>query len=69
MCFVLRLYGRADHHVVVGDDEFDWLVDFVREGLLDRRARPERLRNLVPQRVPSGRPTLIFQFQDSPDTG
>ena len=51
------------------DDEFGWLVDFVREGLLDKRARPERLRNLVPQRVPSGRPTLIFQFQDSPDTG
>jgi cytochrome c peroxidase len=48
------------------DDEFSWLVDFVREGLLDRRARPEQLRRLVPQRVPSGRPTLVFEFEGQP---
>src|SRR5438552_1969600 len=50
------------------DDEFDWLVDFVREGLLDKRAQPEHFRRLVPKAVPSGRPTLVFQFNDRPDT-
>jgi cytochrome c peroxidase len=48
------------------DEEFRQLVDFVRNGLLDPRAEPERLRKLVPQSVPSGRPTLIFQFQQIP---
>jgi cytochrome c peroxidase len=43
-------------------DEFDWLVDFVREGLLDGSADPEYLRMLVPETVPSGRPTLHFEF-------
>jgi cytochrome c peroxidase len=38
------------------------LVAFVGQALLDPRARPERLRHLVPPRVPSGRPTLTFQF-------
>jgi cytochrome c peroxidase len=44
------------------DEEFRQLVDFVRDGLLDPRARPERLRTLVPKAVPSGRPVLIFEF-------
>jgi cytochrome c peroxidase len=38
------------------------LVSFVGDGLLDPRARPEHLRRLVPKRVPSGQPTLTFQF-------
>jgi cytochrome c peroxidase len=42
--------------------ELDDLVAFVRDGLLDPRARPERLRGVVPARVPSGSPTLRFQF-------
>jgi hypothetical protein len=37
-------------------------VDFVREGLLDSGAKPQYLRRLVPKQVPSGRPTLNFQF-------
>jgi len=37
------------------------LVDFVRNGLLDPRAKPENLRKLVPKSVPSG--VLIFEFQ------
>ena len=49
------------------DDEFRWLVDFVRAGLLDKRARPARFRKLIPETVPSGRPTLMFQFEDRPD--
>src|SRR2546427_1932408 len=49
------------------EDEFRWLIDFVREGLLDKHAQPEHFRRLVPQAVPSGRPTLVFQFDDRPD--
>jgi len=45
--------------------ELDDLVSFVRDGLLDPRARPERLRGLVPARVPSGRPALRFEFPAS----
>jgi hypothetical protein len=37
------------------------LVDFVRDGLLDPEARPDRLRRLIPEKLPSGRPGLVFQ--------
>lgn len=47
--------------VHLSDDEFRQLVAFVRHGLLDRRARPEQLRRLIPRSVPSGRPVLQFQ--------
>ena len=47
----------------LSDDEFQWLVDFVREGLLDRRAELAHFRKLVPQFLPSGRPPLQFQFE------
>lgn len=43
------------------DDEFRKLVDFVRNGLLDRRAKPEDLRKLIPGSVPSGFPVLEFE--------
>ena len=49
------------------EDEFRRLIDFVRDGLLDGRAQPEHFRKLVPHAVPSGRPTLLFQFEDRPD--
>jgi cytochrome c peroxidase len=42
--------------------QLDALVAFVRNGLLDPRARPENLRRLIPQRLPSGRPPLTFEF-------
>jgi cytochrome c peroxidase len=42
-------------------DEFRQLVDFVRYGLTDQRARPEDLRRLIPRSVPSGFPVLIFE--------
>ena len=38
------------------------LVAFVRDGLLDPAARPERLRRLIPEKLPSGRSPLTFQF-------
>lgn len=43
------------------NDEFNQLVDFVANGLLDERAKPGSLRKLIPASVPSGRPVLIFQ--------
>jgi cytochrome c peroxidase len=45
----------------LADDEFEQLVDFVRNGLLDQRARPEKLRRMIPRSVPSGFPVLKFQ--------
>jgi len=41
--------------------EFEDLVAFVREGLLDPRASPESLLRLVPLELPSGRPGLVFE--------
>jgi cytochrome c peroxidase len=43
------------------DEEFSQLVDFVRNGLLDQRAKPENLRKLIPKSVPSGFPVLGFE--------
>ncbi len=43
------------------DEEFGRLVDFVRNGLLDQRAKPENLRKLIPKAVPSGFPVLRFE--------
>jgi hypothetical protein len=42
--------------------EFDALVDFVRYGLLDPAAHPQRLRRLVPEKLPSGSANFVFQF-------
>jgi hypothetical protein len=47
--------------VRLNDSEFEALVDFVRNGLLDPGAQPDRLRRFIPEKLPSGRPNLIFQ--------
>jgi cytochrome c peroxidase len=52
--------------ILLTDLEIARLVAFVRDGLLDPRARPERLLRLVPQTVPSGRPLLTFEAPPSP---
>ena len=57
-----RLDARLRDPVALTADEFDALVDFVRHGLLDPDARPQRLRRLIPERLPSGRPGLTFEF-------
>ena len=44
------------------DAEFADLVAFVRDALLDPRARPGYLRRLVPKQLPSGRSPLVFEF-------
>lgn len=45
----------------LSNHEFRQLLDFVRNGLLDPKAKPENLRKLIPRRVPSGRPIHFFQ--------
>jgi cytochrome c peroxidase len=48
--------------IVLTDAQFEQLLAFVRDGLLDPRARPSRLQHLVPHTVPSGHPVLVFEF-------
>jgi len=50
--------------ITLSNIEFRQLVDFLRDGLLDPRALPENLRSLVPDRVPSGRQVLTFEFEE-----
>ena len=47
--------------VILTKDEFRQLIDFLRNSLLDDRAKPERLRKLIPTHVPSGRAIQNFQ--------
>lgn len=49
--------------VTLTETEFADLLAFVREGLLDARARPEVMRALIPGRVPSGRPVMHFEVR------
>ncbi|HEY6243302.1 MAG TPA: cytochrome c peroxidase [Pyrinomonadaceae bacterium] len=58
-----RLDPLVANPINLTDKEFGQLVDFVKNGLLDSRARPEHLKKLVPKSVPSGRPTLNFEFE------
>jgi cytochrome c peroxidase len=58
---LIALDPRLATPLVLAPTEIDDLVAFVRDGLLDPRARAERLRHLVPNVVPSGNATLFFQ--------
>jgi cytochrome c peroxidase len=49
-------------------DQLDELVAFLSNGLLDPRARPEKLKRLVPKQVPSGRPVMTFEFPETTST-
>jgi cytochrome c peroxidase len=57
-----RLDPALSTPIVLTESQFEQLLAFVRDGLLDPRATPERLRRLVPHTVPSGRPVLVFEF-------
>jgi cytochrome c peroxidase len=57
-----RLDSRVASPRLLDDPQIDDLVAFVRDGLLDPRAKPANLRRLVPDSVPSGRPLLRFEF-------
>src|SRR5437016_722619 len=56
-----RLDPLMQTSVILTKDEFRQLVDFLRNGLLDDDARPEKLRRLIPTHVPSGRAIQNFQ--------
>ena len=58
-----RLDPLLQTPIQLSDEEFSQLVDFVRHGLLDPRIMPQRLKRLVPQRVPSGSAMLDFEFE------
>jgi cytochrome c peroxidase len=47
--------------------QVDALVTFLRDGLLDPRARPKSLRRLVLDSLPSGREPLTFEFPERRD--
>jgi cytochrome c peroxidase len=47
--------------ILLNEEEFRLIVEFVRNGLLDPRAKPENLRKLIPESVPSGMPLPQFQ--------
>jgi cytochrome c peroxidase len=47
--------------IALSSQQFDDLVDFVRNGLLDPNAKPEKLRKLIPKTLPSGRPVHLFE--------
>ena len=56
-----RLDPRLAAPTELTEAEFGDLLAFVRDGLLDERAAPSRLRHLIPSHVPSGRRVLMFQ--------
>lgn len=56
-----RLDPRLRAPVPLTPDELTALVAFVRDGLLDPAAAPERLRHLIPERLPGGRTGLHFE--------
>ena len=56
-----RVDSLLETAVKLTDEEFSQLVDFVRNGLLDQRAKPEHLRKLIPRSVPSGFSVLRFE--------
>jgi len=57
-----RLDPALSTPIVLTESQFEQLLAFVRDGLLDPRAAPNRLRRLTPPTVPSGRPALVFEF-------
>ena len=56
-----RLDPLLKNPIHLTDREFNDLVSFVRDGLLDPRVKAENLCQLVPASVPSGFPVLKFQ--------
>jgi cytochrome c peroxidase len=56
-----RLHPRLRAPVELTEQEFEALVDFVRNGLLDPDAKAQKLRRFIPARLPGGRPGLVFR--------
>ena len=55
-----RLDALLRYPVELTEGEFESLVDFVRNGLLDPDPQAQRLRRLIPEQLPSGRAGLVF---------
>src|SRR5215203_4343792 len=55
-----RLDPLLREPVQLSDQELQSLVDFVRDGLLDPAARPQQLRRLIPEKLPSELKGLVF---------
>jgi cytochrome c peroxidase len=58
-----RLDPLLKKPIALSEAEIANLVDFVEFGLLDPRVLPERLKALIPARVPSNSPMLAFEFE------
>jgi cytochrome c peroxidase len=56
-----RIDPRLATPIVLTDEEFRYLVIFVREALLDDRAKTESLSKLIPKSVPSGLKPFRFE--------
>jgi cytochrome c peroxidase len=56
-----RLDAALRYALALREDEVKALIDFVSDALLDPAAKPERLRGLIPAKLPSGRSPLAFQ--------
>lgn len=56
-----HLAPQLKNPVKLSDPELDALVDFLNAGLLDERAKPDRLKALIPAAVPSGEPVQRFE--------
>jgi cytochrome c peroxidase len=56
-----RTDPRLAHPIPLTAEEFHGLVTFLRDGLLDARARKQNLCQLIPESVPSGFPPLRFE--------
>ncbi len=52
--------------IALTTQEFNDLVTFVRDGLLDERVRKENLCGLIPRSVPSGAKTMVFEGCPTP---
>jgi cytochrome c peroxidase len=60
-----RLDPGLRNPVSLSTGEFSDLLAFLRDALLDERARPENLARLIPESVPSGLPLHIFRTTPS----
>jgi cytochrome c peroxidase len=57
-----RLDPLVTEPLHLSEQEIAWLIEFVRDALLDDAARPERLVRFAPASLPSGRAPHIFEF-------
>ncbi|RXF72868.1 cytochrome-c peroxidase [Hansschlegelia zhihuaiae] len=56
-----HLAPQLDNPVTLTDAELDAVVAFLNDALTDERARADKLRQLVPARLPSGEPVQVFE--------